>query len=606
MSLLPVLDDEPRVVTADQAATAGVLLSVNVGLPRDVLWRGRTVHTGVWKSPVAGPQMVRELNIDGDGQGDLGGHGGPHRAVLVYQLDSYDHWRTHLGRDSFEYGQFGENFTVTGLSDEDVCIGDQLAIGDALFEVSQPRVTCYRVGLRLAEPRLPALLVSHRRPGFYLRVLREGQVSAGDPIVRVLAGPERLSVADADALLYLPGHDRAEIERALRIPALSPGWQASFRAMLEAPGSVSGNVGLTDAVVDHPVAWTGFRAVRVAAVTVETPTVRSLELTALDGEPLPAADPGQYIAIRADLGDGQPAAARSYSLSNEPGSPSYRVSIKREPGGRFSGFVAERLQVGDQLEIAAPRGKFVLEPDSTPVVLCSAGVGVTPVLAMLHALVRSGTAREVWWLHGARNSADHVLADEARSLIGHLENAHSQIFYSAPLPTDRLGSDYDHQGRIAADTLRGLPIPTDSQAYLCGPPAFMADLRTALLGLGLAGGRVHAEIFGSGPALTPGIAVAELPAAHQPAGEQGDGPSVSFSRTGLTVSWRTDFDSVLELAEACDVPTRWSCRTGVCHTCETALLAGAVTYDPAPVDPPAQGNVLLCCATPDGELVLDL
>ena len=233
VSQVPAPDAEPSV---DDASPAGVLVSVNVGLPRDVAWRGRTVHTGVWKSPVAGPRMVRALNVDGDGQGDLAGHGGPNRAVLVYQLDSYDYWRAHLGRDDFEFGQFGENFTVTGLSDEDVCIGDRLAIGEALFEVSQPRVTCYRVGLRVAEPRLPALLVSHRRPGFYLRVLREGHVSAGDPIVRVLPGPERLSVADADALLYLPGHDRADVERALRIPALSPGWRESFQAMLERTG----------------------------------------------------------------------------------------------------------------------------------------------------------------------------------------------------------------------------------------------------------------------------------------------------------------------------------------------------------------------------------
>ena len=145
-----------RMQTAERAADlspAGRLIAVNVGLPKDVSWRGRIVHTGVWKHPVEGPQMVRTLNIDGDGQGDLGGHGGPHRAVLVYQLESYDYWRTQLGRDDLEYGQFGENFTVDGLSDDEVCIGDRYEIGQALFEVSQPRVTCYRVGMRLGEPR---------------------------------------------------------------------------------------------------------------------------------------------------------------------------------------------------------------------------------------------------------------------------------------------------------------------------------------------------------------------------------------------------------------------------------------------------------------------
>src|SRR4051795_2101741 len=204
----------------------GKLLSVNVGMPKDVSWRGKTVFTGVYKDAVSGPRPVRKLNVDGDGQGDVGGHGGEQRAVFVYQFDSYRHWERELGRDDFVYGQFGENFTVQGLGDDEVCIGDRYRIGSALFEVSQPRVTCYRIGLRLDDPRIPALLVSHRRPGFYLRVLEEGEVQADDEIVHVATGPEQITVAEADALLYLPGHPRQQLLRALRIPALSPGWQA--------------------------------------------------------------------------------------------------------------------------------------------------------------------------------------------------------------------------------------------------------------------------------------------------------------------------------------------------------------------------------------------
>ena len=164
---------------------AGSLLSVNVGVPTDVAWRGRTVFTGVFKESVTGPRMVRRLNVDGDGQGDLGGHGGEQRAVFVYQIDSYRYWEQELGRDDFVYGQFGENFTVEGLPDDQVCIGDRYRVGAALFEVTQPRVTCYRVGIRMNDPRIPALLVSHHRPGFYFRVLQEGDVGAGDEIVKV-------------------------------------------------------------------------------------------------------------------------------------------------------------------------------------------------------------------------------------------------------------------------------------------------------------------------------------------------------------------------------------------------------------------------------------
>jgi len=204
--------------------TGPALVSVNVGMPKDVSWQGKTVYTGVWKRPVDGPAMVRRLNIDGDGQGDLGGHGGEQRAVLVYQIQSYDHWQRHFGRDDFSHGQFGENLTVSGLPDDEVCIGDRYRIGEAEFEVTQPRVTCYRVGMRVGEPELPALLVSHHRPGFYMRVITEGRIQAGDAIVKTRTGPGALSVADTDALLYLPDRDPAKLRIALEIPALSPGW----------------------------------------------------------------------------------------------------------------------------------------------------------------------------------------------------------------------------------------------------------------------------------------------------------------------------------------------------------------------------------------------
>ena len=223
-----------RVESARPAArAAGTLLSVNVGMPKDVAWQGKTVFTGVFKDPVTGPRRVRKLNVDGDGQGDLAGHGGEQRAVFVYQIDSYRYWERELGRDDFVYGQFGENFTVEGLSDDEVCIGDRYQIGTAVFEVTQPRVTCYRVGIRMNDPRIPALLVSHRRPGFYFRVLEEGEVEAGDEIVKLASGPEQMTVVEVDALLYLPGHPRQQLLRALRIPALSPGWQASFHALLD-------------------------------------------------------------------------------------------------------------------------------------------------------------------------------------------------------------------------------------------------------------------------------------------------------------------------------------------------------------------------------------
>lgn len=550
--------------------------------------------------------MVRALNIEGDGQGDLAGHGGPNRAVLVYQLASYEHWRQHFGRDDFEYGQFGENFTVEGLSDDEVCIGDNYQIGDALFEVSQPRVTCYRVGLRLGQPHLPALLVSHHRPGFYLRVLREGEVEAGDPILRVAKGPGQMTVADVDALLYLPGHDRREVARALDLEALSPGWRESFQAVLGSDEGVAGNAGLNDAATEPPAAWSGFRPTRVVDVVSESETVVSLRMAAIDGQELPAAQPGQFVAVRLELGDGRPPTSRSYSLSGSPASSGYRISVKREPHGVFSAFVHNKIRAGAVLELSAPRGRFTLDSTQAPVLLVSAGIGATPVLAMLYALVQAGSKREVWWLHGARNSAEHVFAAESRDLLAQLPNAHTQICYSAPLMTDTLGQNYTHKGHLAADLLQTLPVPPQAHAYICGPQPFMTDLQTALVRSGVDAAHIHTEVFGAGPAITPGIAAGPAKPPHPPAGDPGTGPDVSFARSGLTAPWREDFISVLELAEACDIPTRWSCRTGICHTCEAGLLAGTVSYDPQPVDLPADGNVLICCATPNDDLVVDL
>src|SRR5216110_1604983 len=231
---------------SEERLAVGTLMSVNVGMPKDVPWRGKTVFTGVFKSSVTGPRRVRKLNIDGDGQGDVAGHGGEQRAVFVYQIDSYRYWERELGRDDFSYGQFGENFTVDGLADDEVRVGDRYRIGEALFEVTQPRVTCYRVGIRMDLPAMPSLLVAHHRPGFYFRVLEEGEVQAGDEIVRVAEGPERLTIAQVDALLYLPGKSRELLERALRVPALSEGWRGSFRELLAKAGHEAA-----------PPAWSG-------------------------------------------------------------------------------------------------------------------------------------------------------------------------------------------------------------------------------------------------------------------------------------------------------------------------------------------------------------
>ncbi|WP_258186964.1 MOSC and FAD-binding oxidoreductase domain-containing protein [Variovorax sp. WS11] len=567
------------------------------------------MHTGIWKEPVQGRRRVKRLNVEGDGQGDLDGHGGEQRAVFVYQIESYRYWEERLGCRDFTHGQFGENFTIEGLADDEVCIGDWYRIGTALFEVTQPRVTCYRVGIRMNEPQMAALLTSSGRPGFYLRVLEEGEVGAGDPILPVTRGPECMTVAEVNALLYSSHHPRDQLERALRIPALSPGWRWSFEELVRSqdahPGA-TGNAGLVPAAAAR-TAGPGFRPLRVSRIDRECVDVISLSLEPMDGGRLTTPLAGQFVVLRLRPRPDGPLLFRSYSLSGPLSDKQYRVSVKVEPNGAAGSYLNSSARTGDVLEVSEPRGGFTLQPGDRAVVLLSAGIGATPVLAMLHGLAENGSLREVWWLHSARNGNSHSFATEVQQLLGMLTRGRSHIWYSRPDADDREGQDYDATGRLGIKALQELRVPRDGDFYLCGPSSFLGDLMMGLTAWGVPPDRIHSEVFSGGPSLTPGVGSTPMRAPHQPTGTTGAGPLVSFARSGITVRWRSSHDqSLLELAEACDVPVRWSCRTGVCHNCESGLISGSVAYRPDPLDPPAEGNVLICCSWPQGDVVIDI
>ncbi|MGJ4943661.1 MOSC domain-containing protein [Bradyrhizobium sp. HKCCYLS1011] len=582
------------------------LLSVNVGLPQDIAWKGRTVHTGIWKNPVRGRCRVSRLNLDGDGQGDLHGHGGEQRAVFVYQIESYRYWQERLKRTDFVHGQFGENFTVEGLPDDTVCIGDRYQIGSAVFEVTQPRVTCYRVGIRTNEPRMPALLTSSGRPGFYFRVLQEGDVGADDDIVKVREAQERMTVAEINALLYSPGHPRDRLERALRIPALSPGWRRSFEALLRSQANAGGNAGLAPAAALHPVA-PGFRPLAIAAIDHESSDVVSLSMRDPAGRPLPAALPGQYVVLRLRPTRDGPALFRSYSLSGPASTDQYRISVKVEPNRAAGTYLRDHIRIGDVLDVSSPRGSFILQSGERPVVLLSAGIGATPVLAMLHALAAVRPARQLLWLHSARDGQHHPFATEVRRLLPALPHSRSYVCYSRPGPHDRLGDDFDATGHLSRSVLEELGIPRDADVYICGPTGFMADMKEALAAMGFAPARISTETFSGREALTPGVVGDATRPPHPPDCDADTGPLVSFARSGVAAHWKPSaYGSLLELAEACDVPVRWACRTGVCHSCESGLVSGAVTYGPEPLDMPAAGNLLICCSQPSRDVVIDL
>jgi ferredoxin-NADP reductase/MOSC domain-containing protein YiiM len=584
------------------------LLSVNVGLPRDVAWKGRTVHTGIWKTPVNGRCRVRRLNLEGDGQGDLAGHGGEQRAVFVYQIESYRYWQDRLKRTDFVHGQFGENFTIDGLPDDAVCIGDRYQIGSALFEVTQPRVTCYRVGIRMNEPRMPALLTSSGRPGFYFRVLEAGDVGAGDEIVKVGEATERMTVAETNALLYSPDHPRDRLQRALRIAPLSPGWRSSFAALLQSQTKAggSGNAALAPAAAAHPAA-PGFRRLVVGAIDEECADVLSLTLQNPDGQPLPSALPGQYVVLRLRRTAEDVPFFRSYSLSGAVSAERYRISVKLEPDGAAGSYLRQQVGVGDALEVSAPRGSFIPQPGERPVVLLSAGIGATPVLAMLHALAAAGSARQVLWLYAARDRQHHPFVTEVRGLVRTLAHGHSYVCYSKPGAHDQIGADFDATGHLSQSVFDTVGLSREADVYLCGPGRFMTDMEQALAAWGVARERIHLEIFNGGESMTPGVVGATTRPPHVPKDDADTGPLVSFARSGIAAHWKASaYQSLLELAEACDVPVRWACRSGVCHNCESGLVSGTVAYDPQPLEQPADGNLLICCSRPVRDVVLDL
>jgi ferredoxin-NADP reductase/ferredoxin len=417
-----------------------------------------------------------------------------------------------------------------------------------------------------------------------------------------------MSVAEIDALLYSAEHPLEALRRAARIPALSPGWQGSMRKLAAAAeaGGTTGNAGLGPGA-SAPLAWRGFRPLVIVASREESADVRSFELAAEDGLPLPPALPGQYILVRVQPNPNAPAVTRNYSLCGPPGNPNYRIGVKNEHGFA-SGFLHQSVRAGSHVEVSAPRGSFTLTDGATPVVLISAGVGITPMLAMLHAAAAMDAVapRQVWWLHSARDQAHHSFAREADDLLVALRASHRCVIYSRPAPEDRLGQNFDRPGHLSPQLLQDIGVPRDADFYLCGPPRFLEDFQKGLVAWDIPRSRIHVEVFGPASALTPGISGVATALPHRPDGPAGGGPMVTFSRSGLAVPWDSRFGSLLELAEACAVPVRWSCRSGVCHNCESGLIEGELAYAPEPLDAPAEGNALICCATPTTAVELDL
>jgi len=574
-------------------------------MPRTVDHQGRQVSTGIYDEPVTGRVMVRKLNVDGDGQADLTVHGGANKAVYVYDLGNLNFWRQKLGRVDLGYGHFGENFTVEGMPDDRIHIGDVFRIGGALLEVTQPRLPCFKLEMKMDMPGFSRQFITSGRLGFYFRVIEEGEVGTGDPIELVQTGLEKITVWEMAQLYYFDYNNREKIRRLLQIPALPPDWIRAFEEILAS----AGERGKKRKTPER--AWKGFRNFIVDKKVPESQTITSYYLVPEDGEPLPVYMPGQFLTFRLSIPGHPKPVIRNYSLSESPSHPEYyRVTIKREPHPEEpevmsgSNYFHDLVEPGTRLQVAASRGDFFLNPqEETPVVLISGGVGLTPLISMLNAIVDSGKNRPTWFIHGTRNGIHHAMCKHMRRVAAENDNITVHIRYSQPRPEDVEGRDYDSIGHLNVDLLIELLPNKDMDFYLCGPPPFMNSMLKELWGWGVAESRIRFELFGPAALLQEGTRARR---GKKKKTSEEEAFEIAFSESGITAKWNPEYENLLEFAEDQGIFPDFSCRSGICHTCQYELMKGKVDYNFEPLDPPYPGQVLLCCARPRSNLVIEV
>ncbi|MEC4680439.1 MAG: MOSC domain-containing protein, partial [Nitrospirota bacterium] len=566
-------------------------------------FKGKTVRTGIFKEPINSRAKVKTLNIKGDGQADLVGHGGEVRAVYVYSFDNYAYWERELHRKDFKFGQFGENFTVEGMLDEEVHVGDIFRIGTALFEVTQPRVPCYKLAIKMEVEGFYNQILESGRLGFYFRVLEEGEVGPGDMIERVKTDPIGMTILEVNKFMYFDKDNLDGFRKSLHIEALSPGWRGTFEGRLAKAKTSAGT-------------QEKFRTLIVDRKVPESQSITSFYLVPEDGKPLAPFLPGQFLPLRLDIPGQYKPLLRTYSLSDSPKADYYRLTIKREPAppnrpdvypGVSSTYFHDKVEIGSKLLAKSPRGKFTLDPNSeTPVVLLSAGVGLTPLVSMLNAIVEVGSKRPTWFIHGNRNRRSHAMGEHVRRVAKENDNVQVHIRYSEPLSEDILGRDYDDEGHVDIELLKRLLPSKNFDFCLCGPAPFMKSLFNGLHDWGVPEFRIHYEFFGPASVLGGERAKVSTPKRAAGATQCCGEIEVTFSKSGVKANWNPSFESILDLAEANGLSPDYSCRSGICHTCKCKIEEGEVEYVLEPLDSPDPGSVLICCSKPKTNVVLDV
>jgi ferredoxin-NADP reductase/MOSC domain-containing protein YiiM len=574
------------------------VVSLNLGLPRTVQWKGKAVSTGIFKTPAAGRVALRPLDFDGDGQADLSVHGGPNKAVYVYPAEHYAYWRRELPGTALPWGMFGENLTTEGLQESLVQIGDRFRIGSAVVMATQPRLPCFKLALRFGRDDMVKRLLASGLTGFYFKVVAEGDIGAGDAILPLERAAGSAAVTEITRLYARDPGDLEGLRRIVGIADLPEDWRDYFQERIERLAA------RRPARRVPAAAWPGYRPFILREKVRESDDVASFHLAPADGEPLPPYRPGQFLTVRLAIPGVDRPAIRSYSLSDIARPESYRLTIKRigrrpdEPGaaGLVSTHFHERLAIGDRIDVKAPAGGFTLDPDrpDEPVVLIGGGIGITPLLSMVNGIVAAGSSREAWLLYGVRDDREQIMRAHLEAIARSRPNIHLQVFHSRPRAA--ANAPGPQAGHIDLAALQRLLPSRSFDFYVCGPPAMMDSVTRDLAAWGVAADRVHIEAFG------PATIQEE---ARGPATQPDCGFDVTFARSGVTAQWTRCASPLLELAEEQSVPIAFGCRAGSCGTCATRLVSGSVRYLHEPDAPLAAGEILPCVAVPAEPVVLD-
>ncbi|MDD2770226.1 MAG: MOSC domain-containing protein, partial [Methylococcus sp.] len=567
----------PNTVSCQPEGEGHRIVSINTSKIKEVQFKGKTVPTGIFKQPVTDPVLIGFDGIGGDEQADLRCHGGPHKAVYLYGWPGYLHWASFLGR-RLSPGTFGENLTVENLTEDDVRIGDLLICGDLMLQVSEPRISCFKLAMTLQEdPGFSRVFLADGRVGFYARVLREGRITVGDRLVHQPTPLPSPTVREFVQATYDANASLSELKFARNAVDLSPEWQALIAKRASALR-----------LAKQGKAWSGYKRFVVAERQEECAGIASFYLAPADGAALPAYLPGQHVVVRTDVPN-HGAVVRSYSLSSgQPISNRLRITIKRAEFTEndtpkhlsMSAYLHDSIRTGDELDVKAPAGRFFAdETDDTPLVLLAGGVGITPLFAMFEGAALSGCATTL--VYAARNEVERCFRDPIEQLSAAHPNLRAMF-----LSEEEFGPSLVHntrKGRITLETLRELDLKR-ANIFVCGPPGFLDAAEALLKEAGVPDNRIHIEAFGA-RARGSAVISSVLP---------GEEHTVTFQKSGIQVKWSADQGTLLDLAEANGLRPPFGCRAGTCQACATRILSGSLDYLEL-VDPPSPEETFICC-----------